>query len=559
MSDKESKFELDDELVSAYLDGELSPEDRAAVEGRLAAEPAAERLLHELRCVSQDVQSLPQEKLGNQVSESVIRRAQEAKPRKPAAADTKTVASCQASSDSGDRLAAISFFGTKRAWIWASLALAAGLLIMIIQSGDRPESKLPPIAQRNQPLATDQPSAENADRSRRDLTISAAPEAPPSATLATENQAKEKGRSPAAVAPSPTFDRLSDRAKKSEAPGPPLSTASPTLNKDKVDSQSNAGPDLAAAPAGQASADRYATPPQTTDGVSAAGGARGMIAGSQKPEQTDQDEPRLVVHVIATHEALQKKSFDQLLARHSIEFEPQLPTQEPNSSGRAAENKIKELAAKPRSDKAAGSPNVDMVLVEATPQAIAACLQGLKQDSHDYLAVEVDPTPQPQEITQAGTSPANELSDNLSQLNRGAVQQKQEDSLGRNYYDYASRKPNEYGVEHSARAGQLAPEGTGQTTNSREPLDLKSHQSQALGRARRVQTRGPVSRQTDEQIASDSRLGGKAGGVTKSPKTLRKLQEHDKSSANNDKWKVLFVLTPEDAPAPVASPADRAK
>ena len=80
MSDKPSNYELDDELLSAYLDGELSADERAAVEARLATDPAAQQLLHELRSVSQSVQALPTESLGRDLSEEIIRRAREAAP-----------------------------------------------------------------------------------------------------------------------------------------------------------------------------------------------------------------------------------------------------------------------------------------------------------------------------------------------------------------------------------------------------------------------------------------------------------------------------------------------
>jgi anti-sigma factor RsiW len=55
MTDHNRKYDLDDELLSAYIDNELSAEERAAVEARLASDPAAQQLLHELRSVSQSV------------------------------------------------------------------------------------------------------------------------------------------------------------------------------------------------------------------------------------------------------------------------------------------------------------------------------------------------------------------------------------------------------------------------------------------------------------------------------------------------------------------------
>ncbi len=92
MSDKPSSYELDDELLSAYLDGELTADERAAVEARLATDPAAQQLLHELRSVSQSVQALPIETLGRDFSEEILSRAREAKPVHGAVASLKATA-----------------------------------------------------------------------------------------------------------------------------------------------------------------------------------------------------------------------------------------------------------------------------------------------------------------------------------------------------------------------------------------------------------------------------------------------------------------------------------
>src|SRR3954467_1830534 len=103
MSDKPSNHELDDELLSAYLDGELSADERAAVEVRLAADPAAQQLLHELRSVSQSVQAMPTESLGRDLSQDIIRRAREVAPT-PGKAGSSKAAPAMEPSRSGDSL-----------------------------------------------------------------------------------------------------------------------------------------------------------------------------------------------------------------------------------------------------------------------------------------------------------------------------------------------------------------------------------------------------------------------------------------------------------------------
>src|SRR2546423_548069 len=109
MSDKPFNYELDDELLSAYLDGELSTDERAAVEARLATDPAAQQLLHELRSVSQSVQALPTESVGRDVSDEVIRRADESTSTRGTAPSAKSVVVSE-QSRAGDTMPKIRIF-----------------------------------------------------------------------------------------------------------------------------------------------------------------------------------------------------------------------------------------------------------------------------------------------------------------------------------------------------------------------------------------------------------------------------------------------------------------
>jgi hypothetical protein len=60
------------ELLSAYLDGELTAEEQARVEQALAADPSARQLLDELRAVGTSLQALPQYKLDDDMSQRVL-------------------------------------------------------------------------------------------------------------------------------------------------------------------------------------------------------------------------------------------------------------------------------------------------------------------------------------------------------------------------------------------------------------------------------------------------------------------------------------------------------
>ena len=133
----------------------------------MAADPAARQLLHELRSVSQAVQGLPPKTLGRDLTDEIVRHAR----------DAKIAASPSESSLLGDTLPKITIFGSPRAWIWASLALAAGLLIMFFQSDNKQANKLPQVAQHMERKLSEQPVGEVAAPSMR--TPSAQPESEP--------------------------------------------------------------------------------------------------------------------------------------------------------------------------------------------------------------------------------------------------------------------------------------------------------------------------------------------------------------------------------------------
>src|SRR5262245_2005648 len=116
MTDKPSNFELDDELLSAYLDGELTAAARAAVEGRLATDPAAQQLLHELRSVSQSVQALPTESLGRDLSDDILRRVRVVRgsPDPAPSPDRRSPSVPSSDTASGDIMPKIRIFNSTR-------------------------------------------------------------------------------------------------------------------------------------------------------------------------------------------------------------------------------------------------------------------------------------------------------------------------------------------------------------------------------------------------------------------------------------------------------------
>ncbi len=138
MADTRPVGNFDDELLSAYLDGELDEAQHAQVEQRLSNDPSAQQLLSELQSLSETLRSLPREKIGEELCEAALRQAER----------TMLLGEGELSKDQSPG----SFFSfsqerrlaSKRRWVWAAMAVAVALLLMIYQ----------PIAiQEEQPLA----------------------------------------------------------------------------------------------------------------------------------------------------------------------------------------------------------------------------------------------------------------------------------------------------------------------------------------------------------------------------------------------------------------------
>lgn len=114
-----SKNELD-ELLSAYVDGELTVEERALVEERLRTDPRAAQLVEELRSLSSAIKSLPRETLGRDLRASIQAEALQAK----ADADQRNVLPMIPH----DRWA-----NYRRGLAWSAITIAAALTLMFVQ------------------------------------------------------------------------------------------------------------------------------------------------------------------------------------------------------------------------------------------------------------------------------------------------------------------------------------------------------------------------------------------------------------------------------------------
>jgi negative regulator of sigma E activity len=127
-----------EELISAYLDGELTGDELRTIEALLAESEEARQMLDELRSLQSGLRSLPKYSLDTDFSQAVLDRAERAMLTGEGAgeeSDTlvtesdgqpENAPSPFAAQDAADRAAAV-----KRRIVWSVLAVAAAVLVMI--------------------------------------------------------------------------------------------------------------------------------------------------------------------------------------------------------------------------------------------------------------------------------------------------------------------------------------------------------------------------------------------------------------------------------------------
>ncbi len=116
------------ELLSAYLDGELTAAEQAEVERLLASSPAARQLLDELRAVGATLQSLPRQKLGEDLSQQVLRMAERRMLTEGEPGDAAPVPLSRA---------LFRRFIHRRSMVWLALTAAVAVMIAIHEQQEK--------------------------------------------------------------------------------------------------------------------------------------------------------------------------------------------------------------------------------------------------------------------------------------------------------------------------------------------------------------------------------------------------------------------------------------
>jgi len=133
----------ENELFSAYLDGELTAGEQAQVERLLATSPAARQLMEELRALSSTLQTLPQYKLEEDLSERVLRLAERRMLAEPAASESRLDLPSPRRISWGPILRRVF---RPRNLLWPAVAAAVAIFLMITDPGRFPPDDGPEVA-----------------------------------------------------------------------------------------------------------------------------------------------------------------------------------------------------------------------------------------------------------------------------------------------------------------------------------------------------------------------------------------------------------------------------
>lgn len=138
-----------DELLSAYLDGELPREDRARVEDWLTASAEHRRLLEDLKAIRRELQALPKQSLdagfGDRVLAAIRQRTGEPSSAPPAASDSPPAASGSSTAEvpQTNPLQPVQLPNQHLgmpAWRWFAAGIAATLLGVVVGMNAAPET-----------------------------------------------------------------------------------------------------------------------------------------------------------------------------------------------------------------------------------------------------------------------------------------------------------------------------------------------------------------------------------------------------------------------------------
>lgn len=274
----------ENELLSAYLDGELTAAEQAEVERLLAASPAARQLLEGLKALSATLQSLPVHKLDEDLSDRVLRVAERQMLAGPGPRPRSNDAT-QAVAVGPVREALWRRLTRPRTLFWPAAAAAIAVLILVLDRGAERRPAADKVALGPARVAKEAP-AEAPTLRAAPKEVDQPAESVPESRPATESLAERAPARPSLSA----RPRAREAMAPVSAPGPaspPAAPAAPTA-RDASSAEGLKSKDLSASEPDSASIAKSA------DGkVDAAGGGRGAEGGAAAGQPMKAGEPAM--------------------------------------------------------------------------------------------------------------------------------------------------------------------------------------------------------------------------------------------------------------------------
>ena len=355
----------ENELFSAYLDGELTAAEQAEMDQLLAANPAARQLLDEFRTLSHTLQSLPQQKLGEDMSRQVLRVAErrmltEGGPTKAQELPTPL------------HRVVFQRFLNRRNLVWLSLTGVVALMIVINEhrEGAGPMSQMAREVARAPRLSGPPP------------TIQAAPDALAESSKESKSTVAKPTASMPPAASAPPFSHPMATAAPRSVVERPASAPSPEIAMKRIVAK-----DRAMGLGGNAAQANDADHKSDT-GITVGAKLAGQAKRSELAKEAKPAEGVLVIHCGITPEAGQR-ALEKLLDANGLAWSVR-KGQSPlavRALAAAAARKAKQNDRGVRDAETAET----LIDVEATPAQIEAIFAGLSAKPDVFVSVAVNP------------------------------------------------------------------------------------------------------------------------------------------------------------------------
>ncbi len=362
---------FNEELITAYLDGELTADEQAQVEQTLQSDARLRQMHDDLRALRSSLQALPQQTLDASFAERVMRAARQAQAP-PIDAEPEVLVKTHHGQDTTVRHAQ----HEPLAWrvvVWAIAGLAAAVVVVLFLPKQTSEvaRHLPVTREAAPDVAASQAAPEQAPPElAKDAT-----DQPKVQAFAAENavESAEAGIE-AATAPAPpeAAFKAAPKALMRAAPPPPSAF------------QATPAPESAAMPDRARGAGGAAPPTALT---APAAPARAEVLQQDQFAQAAADDQLLVVRLQVPAADLESRAIDPVLARNLGSAVADNKSRDAQTKGDAgAVNKLnkqqladldKQLA------KVEADQQSDFVYVEATPEQLAATIDELSTQ-HGY-------------------------------------------------------------------------------------------------------------------------------------------------------------------------------